>query len=204
MRELFVVRHGEAEGNALGIAQGRLPYPLTERGREQAAHVAQLMTRLGWAPTCAVSSPLTRCVQTAEIVAERLGLGAPQTDEAFTEIDCGTATGQTFSSLRESYPGFFDRPASEWLGFKELGGESDDELIERVGAGLDALPRDERILLVTHGAVFKGILAHLLGFSTQFFLDLRCGTCLRLERRTIGASEVVALTHFLHPEELEA
>jgi len=54
------------------------------------------------------------------------------------------------------------------------------------------------VLLVTHGAVFKGVLAHVLGLTTQFFLELRHTTILRLERRTIGASEVWALTHFLH------
>ena len=33
MGELIVVRHGEAEGNARGLVQGRRPYPLTATGR---------------------------------------------------------------------------------------------------------------------------------------------------------------------------
>ena len=35
----------------------------------------------------------------------------------------------------------------------------------------------------------------------KVFLELRNGTCMRLDRRRIGTSEVVALTHFLHAEE---
>lgn len=201
MRELIVVRHGESEGNAKGLAQGRLPFPLTERGRAQAQRVAEVMRALGWRPAHLVTSPLARCVETAEILARSLGSPPPLHNEAFTEIDCGRATGRPFKDLEREHPDFFRRPASQWLGFSEMGGESDDDVIARVGKGLDALPKGASILLVTHGAVFKGVLAHLVGLRTQYFLDLRHTTCLRLERRRIGTSDVVAWTHFLHAEE---
>lgn len=201
MRELFVVRHGESEGNAKGLAQGRLPFPLTERGRVQARQVAEMMRAFGWRPDRVVTSPLLRCVETAEIVAGCLGFPVPLPDDSFTEIDCGRATGRPFAELEREHPGFFRRPASQWLGFSELGGESDEEVVARVGMGLDRLPEGASVLLVTHGAVFKGVLAHLVGLKTQFFLDLRNTTCLRLERRRIGTPDVVAWTHFLHAEE---
>ena len=201
MRELVVVRHGESEGNVQGIAQGELPFPLTERGREQARAAARVVRDLGWTPEEVVSSPTVRCLQSAEEIAGELGLGAPRPDPAFTEIDSGLGTGLTFAEMRKRYPDLFDRPASEWLGFRDIGGESDDELIARVGRGLDALPDESRLLLVTHGAVFKGVLAHLMGFHTQFFLELRNATCLRLERRRIGRSEIMAWTHLVHAEE---
>lgn len=201
LRELFVVRHGEAVGNAKGLAQGRLPFPLTDRGRAQARRIADVMRALGWQPDRVVTSPLARCAETAGIVAASAGFPAPLPDDAFTEIDCGTATGRAFKDLEREHPAFFLRPASQWLGFAEFGGESDDDVIARVGAGLDRLPQGGSVLLVTHGAVFKGVLAHLMGLRTQFFLDLRNTTCMRLERRRVGTSEVVAWTHLLHAEE---
>jgi broad specificity phosphatase PhoE len=201
LRELLVVRHGESEGNAKGLAQGRLPFPLTARGRAQARQVALVMRALGWRPDRVVTSPLARCVETAGIVAGELGFPEPLPDDAFTEIDCGEATGRAFKDLEREHPAFFRRPASEWLGFKELGGESDDQVIARVGRGLDRLPAGASVLLVTHGAVFKGVLAHLVGLRSQFFLELRNTTLMRLERRRIGTSEVVAWTHLLHAEE---
>ena len=199
MRELIVVRHGESEGNAKGLAQGRLPFPLTERGRGQARQVAAMVRALGWRPDRIVTSPLRRAVETAEILAGELGSPTPLPIDAFTEIDCGTATGRSFEDLERDHPGFFRRPASQWLGFLEFGGESDEQVVARVGSGLDALQGS--VLLVTHGAVFKGVLAHLVGLRTQFFLDLRHTTCMRLERRRIGTSEVVAWTHLLHADE---
>ncbi len=201
LRELFVVRHGEAEGNAKGLAQGRLPFPLTARGRAQAGQIAGMMRALGWRPDLVVTSPLRRAFETAEIVAASAGFPAPLPDDAFTEIDCGEATGRAFRDLEREHPDFFLRPASQWLGFAEFKGESDDDVIARVGRGIDRLPAGASVLLVTHGAVFKGVLAHLMGLRTQFFLDLRNTTCMRLERRRVGTSEVVAWTHLLHAEE---
>ncbi|MHC4340252.1 MAG: histidine phosphatase family protein [Planctomycetota bacterium] len=204
MRELIVCRHGESEGNKKGLAMGRGPYPLTSLGRRQAEQMASAIEALDWHPTLTVTSPVPRCVETAKILAACLGAPAPMEEEAFTEIDCGSATGRPFAELRKEHPDFFGRPASLWLGFHELGGESDAQIVERVGTGLDALPREESVLLVTHGAVFKGVLSNLLGLTTQFFVDLRHTTLMRLDRRKIGTSEVVALTHLLHAEEWES
>ena len=204
MRELIVVRHGESEGNVRGIAQGELPFPLTDRGRGQARLAARLMHRLAWGPDRVVSSPTVRCRETAGLIAAELALPEPSVDPAFTEIDCGNGTGLTFEELRLRHPDFFDLPPSEWRGFQQIGGESDDALVVRVGEGLDRIDRldpEARVVLVTHGAVFRGVLAHLLGFTSQYFLELRNGTCLRLARTRVGAHETLSLTHLVHAGE---
>ena len=182
-----MVRHGETEANVAGIAQGRRPYSLTERGRAQAHAAARLIARIGWAPTVTVTSPVVRCVETADIVTDHLGVPDPVRDDAFTEIDPGEAEGRAYSDL------------SAADGFERFGGESDTDLFARVGNGLDALPRDETILMVTHGGVFKAILRHLMSLHGPYWLGLRCGTCMRLERKR----DRFAFTHFLHPEEVE-
>jgi len=177
-----VVRHGETEGNVRGIAQGRRPYPLTERGRAQARAAAELMARLGWKPAHWITGPLVRCVETAAILTDRFGAAPARPDEAFIEIDCGEAEGTAATPTA--------------TGFEDYGGESDKALFARVGAGLDALPSGESVVVITHGGVFKAVVRHLLGF--RGWLGLRCGTCMRLERRG-GA---YSFTHFLHPEEV--
>lgn len=67
------VRHGQSTWNAVDRLQGHeLGPPLTDLGREQAAHTAETLSTLG--VTRVLSSPAVRAQQTAAIIAERLGL----------------------------------------------------------------------------------------------------------------------------------
>ena len=174
------MRHGEAEGNAAGIVQGRLPYPLTERGRAQADTVRAFLKRVGCEPDQTVTSPVRRCVETAAL----LGYPDATHDAAFAEIDPGRAQGEPLAAF------------AALEGMDAHGGESVAELYGRVARGLDALPR-ARTLLVTHGCIFKATLAHLLGLTGRYWLGLTYGTCMRIEEKRPG---VYALTHLLDPE----
>ena len=104
MRELIVVRHGESVGNVAGIAQGRDDYPLTERGVKQARAAARMVRDLGWTPEEIVTSPVARCIDTAAILQDFLKMSRLRRDEAFTEIDCGAATGLAFSEIAKRWP----------------------------------------------------------------------------------------------------
>jgi broad specificity phosphatase PhoE len=84
---LLFVRHGESEANVAHVFSNRgRKHPLTARGREQAAALAE---RLRARPVARVyTSPLLRAVETACSVAAALGLEAVETD-ALREFDCG-------------------------------------------------------------------------------------------------------------------
>lgn len=197
MRELILLRHGESVGNARRILQGHLDFPLTERGQGQARAAARLITAHGWRPSEALSSPLVRCTQTAEILCPALGLENARPQPLFSEIHVGEAGGRTVEDLRASDPALFEPPPSEWSSYERFGGESRADFVARVEEGLRGIADDARVLLVTHGAVLKVAMASLLGLPARFLLDLRNCTCLRLERR----GRAYALTHFLHAEE---
>lgn len=67
------VRHGQSTWNVIDRMQGHeLSPPLTELGREQAALTAGLLEGRGVVRI--LSSPAVRARQTADIIAERLGL----------------------------------------------------------------------------------------------------------------------------------
>lgn len=199
MREIVVVRHGQSTGNAQGIAQGRLGYPLTERGIEDVRCAAARIAESGWEFTHYVSSPVQRCVESSGVLREVLEYPEFSIDEAFTEIDCGSATGRTYRDVMKEHPEFFGRSASEWLGFGELGGESNLDLVTRVGNGLDAYEDEAKVLLMTHGGVFKAVLAHLLGIPTNFYLDLHYASVMRLVRKRIGSGDIWAWSHYGPP-----
>jgi phosphohistidine phosphatase len=68
---LYIVRHAEAIDRGSGV-----PDPeryLTPKGRAYFRKTAKNMIRSGASPDVIVTSPLVRSVQTAEILAERLG-----------------------------------------------------------------------------------------------------------------------------------
>jgi phosphohistidine phosphatase len=75
MSELYVVRHGIAVLHGTpGVYDN--DRPLTERGRKRMRQIARGLRRLAIEPDGIVSSPLPRAWQTAEIIAEVLGLSS--------------------------------------------------------------------------------------------------------------------------------
>jgi broad specificity phosphatase PhoE len=98
----YFVRHGQSEGNAKGMFQGRLDLPLDETGREQARAAAKWLMKEG--VDALFSSPLARAAQTAGEIALACSLGEVRTDPLFAEIDTGIFTGLGFSASRERYP----------------------------------------------------------------------------------------------------
>lgn len=112
----------------------------------------------------AFSGPALACRQTAEA----LGLSAT-VDEALRDRDYGKWRGRTLTELADAEPA----AVQEWLTDPTAaphGGESTQALLARVGAWLDALPRDhERIVAVTHPAVVKAAVVHAILATPQSF-----------------------------------
>ena len=83
---LTLVRHGQTSANLDGVWHGSTNTPLTEHGRGQAAAAAAFI-EANYKPVGSVyASPLDRAHNTAEPIAERLGL-VPRIDSDLTEYD---------------------------------------------------------------------------------------------------------------------
>ena len=70
--KLCFLRHGEADWPNWNKPDD--DRPLTERGRKEMKRVAKFLERLKFSAATILTSPLPRASQTAEIVAERLGI----------------------------------------------------------------------------------------------------------------------------------
>jgi probable phosphoglycerate mutase len=70
-KKIYFVRHGQSEANALKVVADSTP-KLTELGREQALETAELL--LNEKITTIATSPYIRAIETAKIIAERLGI----------------------------------------------------------------------------------------------------------------------------------
>jgi 2,3-bisphosphoglycerate-dependent phosphoglycerate mutase len=77
-RVLLLLRHGESTANADDAFGGWLDFPLTNRGRDQAASAGLLIRDSGLQPSAVHTSLLTRAIDTANIVLGELDSSAPR------------------------------------------------------------------------------------------------------------------------------
>jgi len=149
MTELLLVRHGETDWNAEGRLQGRTDRPLNDYGRRQARALADELAGEGL--EAVYSSDLARARETAEIVAERLGLEVVL-DPDLREKDWGNWEGLT--------------PA-ERDGL-ELVAESTQEHAARTLRALHRIAErhpGKRVLVVTHGGSLRRVQVEVLGLA---------------------------------------
>ncbi|HVD31823.1 MAG TPA: histidine phosphatase family protein [Methylomirabilota bacterium] len=153
----YFVRHGESEGNAARVFTGQTDSPLTARGREQAAAVAEELAQVKFDRI--VSSDLSRTRDTADVIAKRLGKPVEIVPE-LREIDVGDRTGKSFDETR-GLPNWNDDGFVAWPG-----GETLDRVLARTLGAIDRLTREspgKTILIVGHGGVNRILLSHFLG-----------------------------------------
>ncbi|MCX5390367.1 bifunctional RNase H/acid phosphatase [Streptomyces sp. NBC_00094] len=161
-----LLRHGETaltpEKRFSG--SGGTDPELSAAGLRQAEAVAEALAARGTIQEI-VSSPLTRCRQTAAAVAARLGLDV-RVERGLRETDFGAWEGLTFGEVRERYPDDLDA----WLASPKAaptgGGESFAAVARRVAAARDRLTAahaGRTVLLVTHVTPIKTLVRLALG-----------------------------------------
>ncbi|MFJ2746082.1 bifunctional RNase H/acid phosphatase [Streptomyces sp. NPDC087440] len=163
---LVLLRHGETlltpEKRFSG--SGGSDPELSAVGRKQAEAVAASLAARGTIQAV-VSSPLTRCRETAEAVAVRLGLPV-RIEKDLRETDFGAWEGCTFAEVRQRYAEDLD----DWLASPDAaptgGGESFAAVAERVEAARERLVKEyagRTVLVVTHVTPVKTLVRLALG-----------------------------------------
>ncbi|MGN8130868.1 histidine phosphatase family protein [Paenarthrobacter sp. 22069] len=149
-----LVRHGQTDWNAERRLQGSTDIPLNDVGRGQARAAVGILAPYEW--DAIVSSPLSRAAETADLIAEGLGLSVARRVPELIERSFGPAEGMQAGPELEALrvPG----------GFK--GAESEDAAADRGIAALEALAeefRGQRLLVVTHGTLLRVTLSRAIG-----------------------------------------
>jgi broad specificity phosphatase PhoE len=169
---VYLMRHGETEGNVGQVLMGRGDSPFTAAGWQQPVEVARQLERQPLA--CIYTSPMARTQRTAKLVLETLGRPVSiQTEWAIAEIDAGEFTGLTFGEVRDRVSndailGEFCYPAGEsWSDVQR-------RAVEFV-LGLEARHAGESVLLVTHAGVIAGVVAEYVGEPIERYIRTRFG-----------------------------
>ncbi|RLP92191.1 MULTISPECIES: bifunctional RNase H/acid phosphatase [unclassified Micromonospora] len=174
---LILVRHGETAYTEQRRYSGRGDVPLSERGRAQVRATATRVAALAPSVAAVLSSPLSRCTQTAAAIARAIGDVPVRTEDDLIECDFGDWEGRTFAEVRAQWPGEMDA----WLASPRIappGGESFTQVAERchrVVTGLLSAYPGETVVVVSHVSPIKLVLRDALaasdGFLHRLFLD---------------------------------
>ncbi|HRH21567.1 MAG TPA: histidine phosphatase family protein [bacterium] len=167
MSVIYVVRHGQDQDNANHILNGHRNESLTPIGREQAKTTG---VRLRDKEIDFVyASPTLRTRQTAEIIAEIVGLETIGIEADLIERDFGVLTGKPVADIPKYCKKFFVGDRINYF-LEGEGVESFPKLLTRVKRLIKKIvarhPTDN-VLLVTHGDAGKMIEAAWYGWTWE-------------------------------------
>ena len=174
MVRLFLVRHAESEWNPVGRYQGLLDPELSERGRIQAKLLASAFEKEKI--DVIYSSPLKRTYQTATEIASKHNLEVIK-EKRIIEIDHGVWSGMLVDEVKEKYPEDFRRWLEEPHKVKFEGGESLEEVHERVREFLKFVKenhQNQTVLAVSHTVPIRAMLCALLDIDLSKFWAFGC------------------------------
>jgi len=172
---LVAVRHGVTgftlEKRFCGVSDP----PLVEQGRLQAKSAAERLVNRGGIDLV-IASPLSRCRETAAIIASAAGVPV-EYDDDLREVSFGAWEGLTFSTVQERWP----RELEMWLAdtsISPIDGESYDSLRHRVLLAQQRIVnrnRGKTICVVTHSRVVGMLAVNALDAPTEALYRLQVG-----------------------------
>jgi probable phosphoglycerate mutase len=168
---ILIARHGESDWNVEGRWQGHADRPLSERGRDQAAALAERL--VGKGVEAIYSSDLRRARETAETVGARLGLPVRARRE-LREVDVGSWSGLTRAEAEERFPDGFARWQAGGAGWED--GEVYEDMSDRIVTAVRRIAAEHqggRVLVVTHGGPIRALHAAALGLDVQTYRRMR-------------------------------
>lgn len=182
--QVCVARHGETDWNIAGILQGWIDVAINDQGRKQAHELAATFTGSGFSYVYA--SPLSRALETAEIISRALQLPPPVCDEGLKERHFGAIQGIPKAELADLNPVLLQQILRRNPACSFEQGESMDDFAGRV---LDAIMNigerhsGDRVLVITHGWVMDVITRHINDLPRSAILNMKRknGECLWLD-----------------------
>lgn len=156
------MKHGESEHNLAGLIGG--DSDLSHRGFLYAKALAKFIDQQQIEGLRVWTSRLKRAIQTVADVP------APQERwKALNEIDAGICDEMTYDSIADKFPQDFKSRDMNKFYYRYPRGESYEDLVARLEPVIMELERQGNVLVVSHQAVLRCLLA--------YFLDKPAGKC---------------------------
>lgn len=177
MVKIMLVRHGETDWNRKEVFRGRIDVDLNGNGREQARALAEA-TRI-FRIDAIYSSPLSRSLETGQIIAEAHGLDV-QVANGFVDLHYGQWQGLEHQLVMEQFPDLYRM----WHRSPHLvhfqGGESLNDVGQRALGQLEKIVlehENQTVAVVSHRVVNKVLLCAVMGLENSNFWKFRQDNC---------------------------
>jgi len=184
---IYLVRHGQSEGNRDRVLSGVSDHPLTELGRAQAQEAGRALYGLRFAHV--LTSRLSRAVDTCDLLLEAAQarvVGRRRGLERLNERNFGVFEGVADDEAALAADPVRRQVAFD-VAFRPQGGESMLDCLERSVTCFEAdilpLAADGHVLVVSHGNVVRSLALHHLGWPVEMLPEMpsRNGLITRIE-----------------------
>ncbi|NXT71780.1 F262 bisphosphatase, partial [Chaetops frenatus] len=166
-RTIYLCRHGESEFNLVGRIGG--DSGLSARGKQFSQALKKFIEEQEIVDLKVWTSQLKRTIQTAE----SLGVLYEQW-KILNEIDAGVCEEMTYAEIEAKYPDEFAMRDQEKYLYRYPGGESYQDLVQRLEPVIMELERQGNVLVISHQAVMRCLLAYFLDKSADELPYLHC------------------------------
>uniref|UniRef100_A0A8C2BMY3 6-phosphofructo-2-kinase/fructose-2,6-bisphosphatase 2 n=1 Tax=Cyprinus carpio TaxID=7962 RepID=A0A8C2BMY3_CYPCA len=164
---IYLCRHGESEHNVQGRIGG--DSELSPRGRQFASTLREFIEEHKLSDLKVWTSQLRRTIQTAE------ELGVPYEQwKILNEIDAGVCEEMTYEMIQNTFPEEFALRDQDKYHYRYPGGESYQDLVQRLEPVIMELERQGNVLVICHQAVMRCLLAYFLDKSADDLPYLKC------------------------------
>uniref|UniRef100_A0A8C7TCB1 6-phosphofructo-2-kinase/fructose-2,6-bisphosphatase 2 n=1 Tax=Oncorhynchus mykiss TaxID=8022 RepID=A0A8C7TCB1_ONCMY len=164
---LYLCRHGESNHNTEGRIGG--DSELSPGGKQFAHALRGFIEEHKLSDLKVWTSQLRRTIQTAE------ELIVPYEQwKILNEIDAGVCEEMTYDMIQNSFPEEFALRDQDKYHYRYLGGESYQDLVQRLEPVIMELERQGNVLVICHQAVMRCLLAYFLDKSADDLPYLKC------------------------------
>ena len=163
--EVFILRHGQSEGNARNTFQGRYDFPLSVQGEKEARQAGEWLRQ--FKPDYILASPMLRAKRSAEIVASAINIDHIELDDNLIEVDTGIFSGLNPEIAAQRHPKIWDDfYKRSWDAIPEA--ESSQSIYARAIMAWQhireiAARGASRIVCITHGGLLQWLIRSTLG-----------------------------------------
>lgn len=166
---IFLVRHGEID-NPNRIIYGRnIDLLLNKQGEKQIINLAKSIKKMEYHPTKIFTSPLSRAVKSAKILASFFSINRKnlRIDNNLIDNSIPVFAGQKLSELEKLYKRGIDEYNEQFI---KRGNESKEQIITRMFFALRKIIKEnfgETVIIVSHGDPIWLLLFRLVNITSK-------------------------------------